>query len=77
MHAIFIYIIVRLDDSQQSPDLAADLSLVAAVRVIAQQLNCHTPPAAGNHATEWEDWIFEESRRRFVEAPVPIPLARS
>ncbi|KAK4442928.1 hypothetical protein QBC34DRAFT_443775 [Podospora aff. communis PSN243] len=61
--ALFIYVVLRLEDQHGRSAAVVDLALAAAVRATAQRLNSFSVPT-GNDCTAWEDWIFEESRRR-------------
>ncbi|KAK0658097.1 hypothetical protein B0T16DRAFT_316695 [Cercophora newfieldiana] len=62
--ALFIYTVIRLDEHQKRPDQLLDSLLAVAVRAMAQRLNSFGLEFAYSHNTSWEDWIFEESRRR-------------
>ncbi|KAJ5857159.1 hypothetical protein N7455_008053 [Penicillium solitum] len=63
MQALAIYIIIRLDDGETEYN-GFDSLLIAAVTVVAQKLT--ESDIAGNFSLDgsWEDWLFEESRRR-------------
>ncbi|CAG9992929.1 unnamed protein product [Clonostachys byssicola] len=70
MHALSIYILLRLDEGETEHN-NFDSLIVRAVIVIAQKLctgdiTCHTQCALCNNGLEmsWKEWIFRESRRR-------------
>ncbi|KAK2785637.1 hypothetical protein FQN52_008324 [Onygenales sp. PD_12] len=64
MQALSIYIIVRLDEGETDHN-NFDYLLIAAVKVIAKQLNCSDITSMySRKISSWKDWIFEESKRR-------------
>jgi len=70
MQALLVYMLLRLSEGE-TPHNNFDVPLLSAMWVVACALNqkidnydC-TSPLGLSHGTTHEDWIFEESRRRF------------
>ncbi|KAK1760076.1 hypothetical protein QBC47DRAFT_366346 [Echria macrotheca] len=63
MQALFLYIIMRLDEGPTEDNRQVDLHLVAGVTALATHLASFAATEPDIPST-WNDWIFEESRRR-------------
>ncbi|KAF1960713.1 hypothetical protein CC80DRAFT_403528 [Byssothecium circinans] len=70
MQALSIYTITRLDEGE-TDDNNVDFLLLSTIAAIVQQImcvdaQCNTPSAhcSYNGKPSWQDWIYEESRRR-------------
>ncbi|KAK4241289.1 hypothetical protein C8A03DRAFT_12404, partial [Achaetomium macrosporum] len=64
LQALAIYLIIRLDEGQMEHS-DVDFLLVAAVTEIAEPLgHTGTMPSDSDSELSWDDWIFEESKRR-------------